>query len=456
MLTYVFAPDQLFSVGDFPKTTRYFYPVVPKEFKQQGFNVLKIVYMYTTMEEYQKSLEKSGLRIHPEYTDTGYPPLKGTWSFEHPGISLRTETVLPTPGFLIGRNEDAKRLWNSTESRAGWQTKFYKEIRRRFDILLEDDGRPVGGKWTYDVENRSYYDCKVPPPEPVKILNSRRKKSVLKAWERVEEEDSKRSRWIWGGSKDLIFPLTRRDSKKILKVFFETRLDHFGRYQDAIVVGEPTLFHSVLSASLNSGLLTPLDVLREPVPSKVPLASLEGFYRQVFGWREFARAGHASGEILSKNDMKMKNKLDTKQWWNPVPDTGNWLLDHTLSDAWNLAYLDHIRRLMVVANWMQLNEIDPEDAYRWFLSFSVDAYPWVMTFNVFAMGMFSSRKKYTSKPYVSSSNYLSRMVRDPEGKRVITRKEDWAVNWDNKYKNYIKKYRNYIKREAPRFIIKSL
>jgi len=245
----------------------------------------------------------------------------------------------------------------------------------------------------------------------------------------------------------LPLPLTPSEAIAWFKKFIKERMSKFAMYEDAIASGQPWLYHSGISIFLNNGLLTPADV-RKNLPANSP--SLEAFARQVFGWREYARMYYLTvpHNIARKNVFKHKAAALSQNWYKaqsqpssfpPVvqeavkPSSFPPVVQEAVNDAWNMGYLHHIRRLMVVSNYMTLHGTHPDEVYKWMFAFALDAWPWVMVFNVYSMGTWSDGGLAMRKPYISSSSYIRRMA------RLSASRQQWAEDWDADYAAFLKK-----------------
>ena len=215
--------------------------------------------------------------------------------------------------------------------------------------------------------------------------------------------------------------------------FFETRFAQFGPYQDAISVNNCFNFHSVISPLLNIGLLTPGELISGALERKntVPFQSLEGFIRQIIGWREFVRGIYNTVE-LKKNFFGHLNKMNNS-WYEG--STGLGPLDVVIRRVISNAYVHHIERLMILSNLMLLCEIYPGDVNRWFMEMFVDSAEWVMVPNVYGMGQFADGGSFATKPYISGSNYILKMS--------DFRKGTWCDLWDGLYWRFIDRNRQY-------------
>ena len=230
------------------------------------------------------------------------------------------------------------------------------------------------------------------------------------------------------------YPFTHEQSKLWLKNFIKTRFVEFGDYDDAILENEDFLDHSILSPMINSGLITPKIILEEILKSssEIPLNSLEGFIRQVIGWREFIRGIY----IFKGTEQRNSNFFDFQR---SMPQsfydasTGILPLDNCINKVLKNSYSHHIERLMVIGNFMLLCEIKPDAVYKWFMELYVDAYDWVMVPNIYGMSQFSDGGLMSSKPYISSSNYIKKMSDFKNG--------TWREIWDGLYWRFINNHR---------------
>ncbi len=243
-------------------------------------------------------------------------------------------------------------------------------------------------------------------------------------------------------------PLNHKQALLWLDDFLVKRFAYFGPYQDAIVEGETWLFHSGLSILLNRGLITPDIVLRKvrdyylQHKNHVSLSSYEGFVRQIIGWREFCRLYYVtvSPSQIKLNALSFPRQPLPSYWYKvDVASSSGTTVDiihQTIRDAWRDGYLHHIRRLMVIANFMTLNEVHPDMVYKWMYEFAFDSYEWAMVFNVYAMGTYSDGGIATYKPYISSAEYLIKMG-------VNMSKND-VVIWNQMYKQFVWKHRDIL------------
>lgn len=313
-----------------------------------------------------------------------------------------------------------------------FQTDFYTWQRKERKILLQKDGKPLGGKWTFDADNRK----KFPAKEKVPTLKIPAENKYLEeARTYVQKYFSKNPGSAEGPS---LFAVTFEDSEKWLDDFLTERFEKFGIYEDAIVAKEPVLHHSVLSPMLNTGLLLPQQILGKTLAfaekNDIPLNSLEGFVRQLMGWREFIRIVYEREGCKQRttNYWKFNRKIPASFW---TGETGIAPIDITIKKILKTGYCHHIERLMVLGNFMLLCEFDPDEVYRWFMEMFIDAYDWVMVPNVYGMTQFADGGLMTTKPYISGSNYLVKMSDYPKG--------EWQAVWDGLFWRFMHVHRDF-------------
>jgi deoxyribodipyrimidine photolyase-related protein len=337
--------------------------------------------------------------------------------------------VYPTPNFL-NTVEDTDHFF--ANKKTYFQTDFYTWQRKQRNILMESNGRPVGGKWTFDAENRKKYPKKTtPPPYPVypdnKYLKEARTYIAKHFPGNYGEKDT-----------DSLFAVTFDDAEKCLDDFLQNRFQHFGIYEDAIVASESVLHHSVLTPMLNIGLLSPQYILDKALAaarrSDIPINSVEGFVRQIMGWREFIRLVYErEGSRQRTTHYWMFTRKIPQSFWQG--ETGIEPVDITIKKILKHGYCHHIERLMVLGNFMLLCEFDPDEVYRWFMELFIDAYDWVMVPNVYGMTQFADGGLMTTKPYISGSNYLMKMSDYKKG--------DWQAVWDGLFWRFMHVHRDF-------------
>ncbi len=306
---------------------------------------------------------------------------------------------------------------------------FYKDQRRRLGILVESDGEPTGGRWSFDADNRKKLPRTVTPPEAPAVAHDRHVPDVIAI---VEREFAGHP----GSAAEFCWPTTRAQARAWLDDFVAERLEQFGPYEDAMTTRSATVFHSLLSPLLNLGLLTPDEVIARVLDHSgdMPLQSTEGFVRQVIGWREFVRGVYRElGERQDSTNFWQHEREFTDAWYEGT--TGIPPLDDTIRTALRLGWTHHIPRLMVLGNLMTLCEIRPSSAHRWFMEMYVDSSEWVMGPNVYGMGIFSDGGVFATKPYICGSNYLLKMSDYGKG--------PWCDTVDGLYWRFIDKHRDF-------------
>ncbi len=325
-----------------------------------------------------------------------------------------------SPLFLTSRADAVARYRKSKR----FMATFYKGLRRNRNILIDENGEPVGGQWSFDTDNRKALPADYPLPDDLRHFGNR-ETAAAEAWARDVDAEQYGEPGCW-------LPYTHDGARAWLRDFLSERLADFGPFEDALTTRAVRLFHSALSPLLNVGLLTPAEVLDAALEygakHKVALNSLEGFVRQILGWREFIRAAYESDgrAMRSKNFWEHDRTLPDHFWW---ATTGIVPVDHVISTALAHGYTHHIERLMVMGNFMLLTRVHPTEVYRWFMGMYVDAYDWVMVPNVYGMSQFADGGSFATKPYISGANYLKKMSDFPRG--------DWEATWTALYWNFI-------------------
>ena len=312
-----------------------------------------------------------------------------------------------------------------------FQTSFYKSQRLKFNILMED-GKPEGGKWTYDDMNREKYPKdKIPPNINYMVANDDYESAKCYVEKNFNLNPGKLN-------KDKIYPYDFSSADSWFEAFLIERYDEFGPYEDAVVKEKSVLNHSVLSPIINSGLLNPKLIMEKSVKfyndNDIKLNSCEGFIRQIIGWREFIRGVYIAkgSEERTKNFWGFNRKIP-RSFYDGT--TGIEPLDDTIKKINNSAYANHIERLMIVGNFMLLCEFDPDDVYKWFMELFIDSYDWVMVPNVYGMSQFADGGLMSTKPYISGSSYVLKMSNYKKG--------EWCPIWDSLFWNFINNQRDF-------------
>jgi len=281
---------------------------------------------------------------------------------------------------------------------------FYREMRRKTGLLMDGD-KPTGGKWNFDQENR-----KSPPKE---IIST--EPSIFKHDEITEEVlalVNERYSSHFGEIYPFNYAVTPEDANIILDKFIHHSLPFFGDYQDAMMLNEPFLYHALISLYLNTGLLDPLETCRKVeeafIKGDAPLNAVEGFIRQIIGWREYIRGIYflKGPGYTDQNYLKAKRKLPSFYW---SADTKMRCVSQAVLQTKKHSYAHHIQRLMVTGNFALLADVDPKEVHQWYLSVYIDAFEWVEAPNTLGMSQFSDGGLVASKPYISSGAYINRM-----------------------------------------------
>ena len=334
------------------------------------------------------------------------------------------------PLFLNTRDDLAHFF--KKDKKSFFQTTFYKQERKKRGILIEGKDQPMGGKWTFDVENRKKYPKNATPP-------AMRFPDSNEHWnEAIEYVEQYFYENIGKVNDQPRYPYNHQQAQEWFDEFLNIRFHLFGDYEDALVKDEWALHHSILSPLLNTGLLSVDYVVEKSLDYAakydIPLNSLEGFIRQIIGWREFIRGMY---EVKG-------NYSRTKNFWGftrKIPGsfydgtTGIEPLDQTIKKVIDTGYCHHIERLMILGNFMLLCEFDPDEVYRWFMELFIDAYDWVMVPNVYGMSQFADGGLFATKPYISGSNYIIKMSNYSKG--------HWQQKWDGLFWRFMDKHRNF-------------
>jgi deoxyribodipyrimidine photolyase-related protein len=285
---------------------------------------------------------------------------------------------------------------------------YYREMRRRHGILLESDGQPTGGSWNFDKDNRGTFGKEGPDmlkPEPCQFPPDAITRAVMEA---VEEQFSDHP----GSLDTFAWPVTREEALKALEQFIEERLPFFGDFQDAMWTREPFLYHSLLSASLNAKLLNPREVISAAETAyhagKAPLNAVEGFIRQILGWREYVRGIYwwKMPDYLELNTFKAGEPLPSFYWDAETPLV---CLRESIGQTLRHGYAHHIQRLMVTGLYGLLLGVDPRLMHEWYLAVYIDAVEWVELPNTLGMSQFADGGLMASKPYIATGKYIQRM-----------------------------------------------
>ena len=442
-------PNQLFEDNKLINKNTYVYIYEhPVYFTKYDYHKLKLILHRSTMKQYEDYITKK-YKCKVKYVNFDDKlVIKGNKLYMYDPVDhdvmkdLKIYTkkhnieliVYDTPLFLSTLNELKQYL---DDSGTYHQTSFYIWQRKRLNILVTNNLKPIGKKWTFDTENRLPFPKNFKNDTKFPINND---KHVIEAQKYVEKHFKNNI-----GDTEYYLPIDHTKAKEHLKKFLKQKLECFGPYQDA--VDKDIIFgcHSVISPLLNIGLLTPkyvIDtILKYYEKYKVSVKSVEAIIRQIIGWREIVRMMYMfkHKEMNKLNHFNHNRKLG-KEWYEG--ETGIIVIDDLINKVLKYGYAHHIERLMYLSNFMLLNEFKPRDVYDWFMTCFVDSYHWVMEANIYAMGQYSTGNMLMTRPYFSSSNYINKMSsykkkKDVYDKIKLDKEYEWYEIWDALYYNFI-------------------
>jgi deoxyribodipyrimidine photolyase-related protein len=440
-------PHQLFSDSKILKRNRLAVLIEhPLFFTQLKFHRKKLLLHRASMKSYQAFLEKNGYQTFyiDFYRLSSLVDIEPDLKSKHIDVVhiydvvddwLGQDIAKLCPSFAIHihespnyltTSEDCERLLNDATTLR--MSSFYISQRRRLGILLDGDG-PVGGSWSYDTQNRKRLPKSITLPSPNELVPD---EFVEEARRYVETHFSDNP----GSMINFEYPWARSKAQDLFADFLDRKLHFYGDFQDAMSAEQSFLYHSVLSIPLNIGILGPQEVVEQALQfadaHQVPLNSLEGFVRQVIGWREFVRGVYQihGRRQRTTNYFKHVRRIPESFW---SASTGIDPIDRVLQRVLETGYANHIERLMLFSNFFLLCEFDPDEVYEWFSALFIDAYDWVMVPNVYGMGLYADGGLMVTKPYVSSSNYVRKMSNFCKG--------PWCEIWDALYWRFMYHHR---------------
>ncbi len=457
-------PHQLFKASPLFETIAPIYLIEEfLFFKQYPFHKQKIAFHRASMKSYEEFLKSLKLEVnYIEAAETVSDIRKLIPKLKRLGIShinyidpvdnwleqrikktcldhKITRTSLDSPMFL-NTKEDLSTFFRKDKKKY-YQTSFYTEERKKRNILIDANGKPTGGKWTFDTENRKKYPAKkIPPPIQYPDVDAHYEEAKVY----VENNFSNHLGELTANS---LYPTNFKTTTSWLTQFLEQRFMEFGMYEDAIVAENSILNHSVLTPMLNVGLITPQEIVKITLEyaekNAIPINSTEGFIRQIIGWREFMRGVYEArgSEQRTLNFWGFTKKIPASFYDGT---TGIYPIDQTIKKVLQTGYSHHIERLMVLGNFMVLCEFDPDEVYRWFMELFIDAYDWVMVPNVYGMSQFADGGLLSTKPYISGSNYLMKMSNYKKG--------TWQATWDGLFWRFMDTHRDFFQ-QNPRLMM---
>lgn len=427
---------------DYQEKITYWYLEDVSYFTRYTFNKKKLVLHRASMKKHYASMKGTKQYIEFKKVKDVYSKLKNSkvFVFDPNDAILMNELISksnstkfellvhPSPGFILTTEEaleygkGKKKYVNSA---------FYKMMRKKTGYLMTKNNSPIGGKWSFDQLNRKRLSPKMNIPN---IPCEKEDKHIKEAINYVDKHFKNN----YGESENFFYPTDRKEALTWLRHFINKRVEHFGPYQDFIAKDQDFLFHSILSSSINIGLLTPKEVCESVIDAyekkKTSLASCEGFVRQVISWREYVRMIYLTHGSQNPNFFNQRRNIN-KKFYDGT--TGISILDNEIQKAVKTAYSHHIVRLMVFANCMTMLGLKPEDMFTWFSELFIDAYDWVMWANVYGMGTYADGGMTMSRPYISSSNYLKNMSDYPKG--------EWMRQFDSLYYAFLGKHEDKLK-----------
>ena len=371
--------------------------------KDQGFALTYIRHSPKSIVEELKSKIIDGKFTHLVCVEPGEWRLKQ--SIEALAIELNIVLEMRQDNHFYCTHPEFKEwVANKKELRLEY---FYRLMRKTHGILIDQNGNPEGGQWNFDRDNRKPFPKKGPGliPAPELFSPDEITKSVLaEVEERYPDHPGSLAHFQW--------PVTREQALQALEGFVEHRLATFGIYEDAMWTDTPFAWHSLLSSSLNLKLLNPREVVGAVLAAwkkhNLELATVEGFIRQILGWREFVRGMYYLDmpQMALDNFYGHQNQLPAWYW---TGKTKMKCMQESIGQTLEYGYAHHIQRLMVTGNFALLAEILPKDVCDWYLAIYIDAIEWVELPNTAGMALFASGGRFTSKPYIASGAYIKRM-----------------------------------------------
>ena len=332
---------------------------------------------------------------------------------------------LKSPMFLNSR-DDFKTYLNQVKK--PFMANFYKKQRVDHNILVDSNNKPVGGKWSFDDENRKKLPKEIDLPEKFTFKETQHTKDLKEIVEKMFSHHPGNTKSFWTCT-------NRIDTEIYLDFFLDKKIENFGDYEDAVDQRDNILFHSALSPQINLGLLTPKEIISK-IKSKTisKINSHEGYIRQLIGWREFIRGIYQNfDEKLEKSNFFNHKKVMKETWYTAT--TGLVPLDYSINNTLEYGSTHHIERIMILCNIMNLSEINPKEVYKWFMEMFIDSSDWVMSPNVYGMGLFSDGGIFATKPYICGSSYFLKMMHFKKG--------SWCDIMDGLYWRFIDKHKDF-------------
>lgn len=426
-------PNQLFDKKYLPKeVTKVVLWEHPDFFTKYNFNKKKLLLHRASMRWYYNYLKSHYQSVHYITFNQSFP--FKNYLFFDPINTIQGFTndsnMIESPNFFLNKDEYDIIYKNKKSKKISFTRYFYPRCKQKFDFLTNVAST--------DKNNRNAFDTKL---SFVKQPSFKSNKYVSKAKVYVNRyfKDN------LGDTDNFNFPINFQQTRTWFKHFVEHNLKNFGSYQDAFNTDHDNLFHSILSSSMNIGLIHPNEIIEElrNVSKSVPLNSLEAFVRQLC-WREFQRYCYIYySNLANLNFFNLHKKLST-DWYHGT--TKILPVDNCIRKAFDTAYLHHIERLMIMGNFMVLSEISPQESHRWFMEFAIDSYEWVMLQNVYDMVYHNGNGLTSYKPYITSNQYLLKMSN-------YSSTEKWNNTWLAMYKAFLKNHTKQLRKYSYHFRI---
>lgn len=383
----------------------------------------KLVYLWSAQRHFALALAEQGWRVayltgsadtaglmtewlanHPIASLSYYEPTE--WFVRSTWQSIEAATLdrirrLPNPFFLANPSDWTEKVRSGTYR----MEYFYRTMRRQTGLLMQAD-EPVGGQWNYDVDNRKALPKQVRIPTIPRFEPDAITREVI---ELVEHHFPNH----FGSVEDFAMAVTHQQAEHLAEVFIRERLPEFGPYEDAMKMQESTLFHSGLSTYLNNGLVDTMQLCRAAASAydegRAPLSSVEGFIRQLIGWREYVRVYYEAmmPEVVQANHLRYIHAIPEMFWTGRAQQMC--CLEQSIASVIQDGYAHHIQRLMVMGNFANLTHTHPQSLYLWFWYAFTDAFDWVVLPNVLGMSTYADGGVLASKPYISGGNYINKM-----------------------------------------------
>ena len=449
MNIFIIFPIHLFSDISNLKDKKVYLIEEPRFFTDFKYHKLKLAYHRATMKSYFDFLLKN--KINVNYIDYNeniinlYKSIskKNIYAYDLGDNVLETKlkkyiqniNIVQTLNFLVNKELLLNNIneFYSEKQKYNHQN-FYKWQRIRLNILIDKNKKPIGGKWSFDTENRKKIPNNVKVPNILSKLNDVNNKYINEAIIYINNNFNNN----YGSLDNFIYPINHNDTIKWLEYFIKNKFENFGIYEDAVSDKDPFLFHSVLTPMMNIGLITDNEVLDIILKykDKISIQSFEGFIRQVIGWRNYIYGIYLleGDNMKSMNFFNHTNSLKKDVMWNGNTDILP--IDNIIKKINDYSYAHHIERLMYLGNFMLLCLIAPNDVYEIFMEWTIDAYEWVMIPNVYGMSQYADGGNIMKRPYFASSNYILKMSDHKKGK--------WCNIFDALYYNFINNHEEYL------------